>query len=464
MEVMFWIAWAFMALGILAIIGIAFWLRRDIRHCPTEIPVAGGGGAGGEGTPSSNGFDGKPEGISWQMFTGGTAACFLLASLVIYAGFGRFSTTIFETEGVADTGITVSAAWILFWLLAAYIAAGLKRVGPTEVAVKEILWGLFFQIVPTGPTIVPPFISRLHRFLQTIFTFKIGGSEKSDVKGVTIDMKRGVIECDTPLQAYFPNAVRQPGVEKQAELKDRTPAWLLVTITARIDAKRAISLLKTGGTLRRVALRIEETTRGVIAQECNRRALSETLDTLEDVAQAILFEIEDLVGDVKPTPMKEPDPVTGLPKARTRNNPSKICWGIDVLRVQLETPKLTAELQGQIDATQKATQTAEQTRRTAEGEEAELAAKGRGNASARKDWMLAEAEGMQAQARVAETPHGRFVRMLERDETVAEHAKPMIVTSGDAYEAAVARTKVLWDAVQEKGNQPKTTTEKKGGA
>ncbi len=51
MEVMFWIAWAFMALGILAIIGIAFWLRRDIRHCPTEIPVAGGGGAGGGGAP-----------------------------------------------------------------------------------------------------------------------------------------------------------------------------------------------------------------------------------------------------------------------------------------------------------------------------------------------------------------------------------------------------------------------------
>ncbi len=78
--------------------------------------------------------------------------------------------------------------------------------------------------------------------------------------------------------------------------------------------------------------------------------------------------------------------------------------------------------------------------------------------------MFAEAAGMTEQAKVAETPHGRFVRMLERDETMAEHAKPMIITSGDAYADAVARTKVIWDAVQEKSSQPKTTAEKKGGA
>lgn len=418
------------------------------------------------------------EGISKESFW-----ALMAASVTVFIACFALLLYFFKEELAVSAGIPLIIAWVLFWLVMAWIVSGFQRVGPTEVAVKEIFWGTWFQIVETGLTLAVPGVMRLHRFLQEIFTIKIGGPEKDGVTGFSFDTKNGVILCDNPLQVFFPNM--QEADSNKAKVKgemvgltNRIPAWILVTITAKIDPAHVISLLRTGGNLPRVARRIEETTRGIIAQYCNRTEIHTALDSLETMAEEILGAIEELVGDPNPTRIKE---LTAEGKWEGKwitpprgYEPQRSCWGIDIIRVQVETPILTAEMQNKIDEAQQAEQKATAKAREAKGEEADLKAKGRGNADAkrellkaeadgRKAFMLAEADGMETQIKACDSDMGRFVRMLERDETIAEHAKPMIITEGGtgALDATLARTAKIWEFAQAKPAEKTTEPAKK---
>ncbi len=399
--------------------------------------------------------------------------------------------------------------WLpVFFCLTAWLFSQKENVEPDQAGLKKF-FGKIIQKVGEGPSLVPPWLFTLTRYPLLQFDIQIGAKEtKSTLRLLQNVVSQEALEScqtslDEPLEVNFAppeqakwtlDYLEEEAIAKgndtvrkrvrQRELtyaKDpmnsRLTAKMRVTFVVRIDAERLDDFARNIVTPERAILELNELGRAIVGRWCGKRTAAFVSRNIGLLGREVLYHAEDLVGESNPTQLlltQETEKLVTedqiLPKEketketkgqkiekyvrRKRENVNKKPWGLDIVRTEVHALGLPEAVNTAVAdiAKSRAEATAQSNR--ADGEKAERAKKGIGDARAVRAMNLASA-----------SESGKFNVAMKAAVDMVQ--KGNVVFSGDNPVAvATAQIKAAVDAYQPPKAQPPSSQNQppKGGS
>ena len=356
--------------------------------------------------------------------------------MVAYAIFARVALVLIEKEVAIDSKNQWNLGWAILAMEFLHFGLSFKRIGPTSLGAVLVFGRPIYQ-VKSGLVYVPFIVCQLSRDGKNVVPVqfpavpervdKSGDDTKPVAPGFVKPIRVTTASRDMLSDEYKAKLDKNDDFKKHPlnEMMTLEPS-VFVRYQRRSDDY--ISFLSNIGNDEKAIIAMRDTVDAVLRIEFAKRTPALIIMEQDEINKILLEKIEILVGE-------KPDP-----KHLDSFNPEE-SWGINILNVQLTdvdiTKAINVSLRDIIDSqlrkrvTVKDAEAKKEARGLeGEGENKFETEKGKGVASARLDFLNAEATGLGKIAKVAETEEGKLAVVAKVAEQGLKGSQYSIVPDG----------------------------------
>jgi regulator of protease activity HflC (stomatin/prohibitin superfamily) len=357
--------------------------------------------------------------------------------MLAYAIFARVALVLIEKEISIDKENQWNLGWAILAMEFLHFSLSFRVIGPTSLG-AVLFFGRPLYQVKSGLVYVPFIVCQLAKEDRTVITIQFPAEpEKVDKSG----------DNEKPVPPGFVKPIRVTTGSRDmisSDFRDRiiknNPKFLAhplnemmtlepsVVVRFQIRNDDFISFLTNIGSRKKAISAMRDTVDSVLNIEFPKRTPALIIMDKEVINKQLKTMIEILVGEIEDP--NDPDSF----------NPEE-SWGLNIINAQLPdvdlTKKINKSLRDIVDSKLKKTASiteAEGKKKVheleGEGENKFETEKGKGLASARLDFLKAEADGLEKIAKVAETEEGKLAVVTKATEQGLKGSQYSIVPDG----------------------------------